>query len=195
MDFTSDEVNQFDGSSSTPSNYDACENVPINLEDIEEEEVQVLETKRSKKESSDCWQHMTRKKIGVQNGVDIWKACCNYCGKELSWKPGSSTTHLNRHVLRSCKAKPADLDSKQTELVFGGSNSTLSTFVYSQERFREGMAAYVAAAEMPLTMIDSINFIRLVQKYLQPSLCAEYGLQEKSFATDVTHRITCSRTC
>ncbi|CAA3019863.1 zinc finger BED domain-containing RICESLEEPER 2-like [Olea europaea subsp. europaea] len=170
MDFTSDEVNQFDGSSSTPSNYDACQNVLINLEDIEEEEIQVLETKMSKKESSDCWQHMTRKKIGVQNEVDIWKACCNYCGKELSWKPGSSTTHLNRYVLRSCKAKPADLNSKQTELVFGGSDSTLSTFVYSQGRFREGMTAYVVAAEMPLTMIDSIHFTGFVQKYLQSSV-------------------------
>lgn len=30
------------------------------------------------------------------------------------------------------------------------------------------MAAYVATAEMPLTMIDSVHFIWLVQKYLQP---------------------------
>lgn len=166
MDFTSDEINQFKGSSSTPSGNDASQNIPINLEDIEEEEV--VEVKRLKKESADCWQHMTRKKVGVQNGVDIWKACCNYCGKELSWKPSSSTSHLNRHILRSCKAKPVGLDPKQTELTFTGSGSTLSTFVYSQERFREGMAAYVAAAEMPLTMIELEHFTRLVQKYLQP---------------------------
>ncbi|XP_022890544.1 zinc finger BED domain-containing protein RICESLEEPER 1-like [Olea europaea var. sylvestris] len=141
---------------------------------------------------------------------------------------------------------------------FGGSSSTPSNYdACENERFREGMITYVAAAEMPLTMIDSIHFTRLVQKYLQSrkgyiaatahyidhlwllhkriiafryvefshnatniymvlkdiiqeydkirqainfitvsparkqafnSLCAEYGLQEKSFATDVTHR-------
>lgn len=160
MDFTSDEINQFKGSSSTPLGYDAFQNVPINLKDIEEEEV--VEVKRSKKDSAECWQHMTRKKVGVENGVDIWKVCCNYCGKELSWKPNSSISHLNRHILRSCKAKPTDLDPKQIELTFTDSNSTLYTFVYSQERFDEGMAVYVAAAEMPLTMIKSEHFTRLV---------------------------------
>lgn len=130
MNFTSEKFNQFKGSSSAPSDYDyASRNIPIDLENIDEEEV--LEIKRSKKESSDCWQHMTIKKVGVQNGVDICKACCNYCGKELNWKPGSSTTHLNRHILRSFKVKPVDLNSKQTELVFDDYCSTLSTFVYS----------------------------------------------------------------
>lgn len=62
--------------------YDAFQNVPINLEDIEEEEV--VEVKRSKKNYAECWQHMIRKKVGVENEVDIWKACCNYCGKKLS---------------------------------------------------------------------------------------------------------------
>lgn len=135
MNFTSDEINQFKGSSSTPLGYDISQNVLIDLEDIEEEEV--VEVKRSKKESADCWQHMTRKKVGVQNGIDIWKACCNYCSKELSWKSSSSMSHLNRHILRSCKGKPVGLDSKQTELTFTSSDSTLSTFVYSHERFRE----------------------------------------------------------
>lgn len=151
MEFNSDEVNQFRGSSSTPSHIDAPENAPIDLDDIQEEEV--VEIKRVKKESSDCWQHMTRKKIGVENGVDIWKACCNYCGKEMSWKPGSSTSHLNRHIARTCKARPV-ADPTQPQLVFGGSGpsgSNLSTFVYSQERFREGMTAYVAAPEMSLS--------------------------------------------
>ncbi|XP_022853469.1 uncharacterized protein LOC111374938 [Olea europaea var. sylvestris] len=73
MDFTSDDVNQFGGSSSTPSDYDACQNVPIDLENIEEKE----------------------------------------------------------------------------------------------ERFRERMVE----TEMPLTMIDSVNFTRLMQKYLQPRKC------------------------
>lgn len=83
MNFTSDEFNQFKGSSSTPSGYnDASQNVSIDLENIKEEEV--LEVKRSKKESLDYWQHMTHKKISIQNGVDIWKACCDYCDKELS---------------------------------------------------------------------------------------------------------------
>lgn len=79
MNFINDEINQFKDNSNTPGEYDASQKVSIDLEGIKEEEVLDI-TKRSKK-SSDCWQHMTRKKVGDQNRIDIWKACNNYCCK------------------------------------------------------------------------------------------------------------------
>lgn len=62
--------------------YGVSQNVPINLKDIKEEEM-LETTKRSKKESSYCCQHITHKNIGVENEIDIWKHVLIIVAKNL----------------------------------------------------------------------------------------------------------------
>ena len=67
--------------------------------------------------------------------------------------------------------KHAPQDPTQTQLSkYGSGPSGITSFRYSQQNMREGLAWYIATVEQPLTFAEDERLINFLQRYVQPQL-------------------------
>ncbi|GAY53194.1 hypothetical protein CUMW_147530 [Citrus unshiu] len=105
-----------------------------------------------------------------KKGEIVDQAVCKYCQSALSAKSNGGTGHLRRHM-ETCQTKHAPQDLTQTQLSqYGSGPSGITSFIYSQQTMREGLARYIAAAEQPLTFSEDERLINFLQRYVQPQL-------------------------
>lgn len=88
----------------------------------------------------------------------------------LTWQKHIGATHLNCHYTK-CTAKHELVGQSQTQLAFGipssSGFSTLSMWMYLEERTHDGMAMFVVNVELLLSIVDNEHFTTLVKEYLQ----------------------------
>ena len=173
-----EDIDDFDVREADPIDLDDVDvdpSVPIDSEQDEEPALNIPDArgKRKGKKQAKCWDHFKLVNTGrVIDGLPETKAVCKYCQQRLAWQKKIGTTHLNRHY-KACAAKHGLLERGQTQLQFGTSRdgattSPLSTWMYSEEEARKGMVKFVAAAELPLAIVDNEHFVNYVKQYLQP---------------------------
>lgn len=126
---------------------------------------------RRRATTSDCWKHFTKKVESNENGESVTLVVCNYCGKKFGFTVGGATTQYSRHA-RTCLSRFGS-NSQQTQLQFGAggegeTSSGLNFWSYDPDRTRKGMAALLAAAELPLNLVENPHLTKFIQECLQP---------------------------
>ncbi|XP_024035665.1 pentatricopeptide repeat-containing protein At4g14820-like [Citrus clementina] len=90
-------------------------------------------------------------------------AVCKFCKNTLSAKSKGGTGHLRRHM-ETCLTKHGPQDPTQTQLSrYGSGSSGITSFRYSQQNMREGLAWYIATVEQPLTFAEDERLINFLQ--------------------------------
>lgn len=128
------------------------------------------------KELSKCWLYF--RKIMVPSvddpNVEEMKARCRYCANLLTYKQGSSTSHLLRHK-RSCTAIKANLQrlSVQSRLGFqpisasSGLPLQVPTNGFDQATVKELIAKMIAAHDYSFRMVEH-EWFNALMKYMNP---------------------------
>ncbi|GAY57751.1 hypothetical protein CUMW_181840 [Citrus unshiu] len=125
-------------------------------------------SKRQRK--SIVWSCFTLEKRQNKKGEMVDQAVCKYCQSALSAKSNGGIGHLRRHM-ETCQTKHTPQDPTQTQLSqYGSGPSGITSFRYSQQNMREGLARYIVAAEQPLTFSEDGHLINFLQRYVQPQL-------------------------
>ena len=86
------------------------------------------------------------------------KARCNHCKQTFTT---DGTMHLHRHFQR-CSARPAKGQTKLQFTKADGTQASLSTWKFSQERSREDMAKMIILDEQPFISVERSGFCRFV---------------------------------
>ncbi|KAH9650480.1 hypothetical protein KPL70_026399 [Citrus sinensis] len=127
-------------------------------------------TTSKRQRTSIVWSCFTLEKHQIKKGEMVDQAVCKYCQFALSAKSNGGTRHLRRHM-ETCQTKHEPQDPTQTQLSqYGSRSSGITSFRYSQQHMREGLARYIAAAEQPLTFSEDERLINFLQRYCYANL-------------------------
>ncbi|CAB5213516.1 unnamed protein product [Rhizophagus irregularis] len=129
-----------------------------NIQDENKADESVLSTLDENKKGSNVWNHFD--KFKDEKGV-IW-AKCRYCsGGKYNMGKGSSTGNLNRHLkLHPNKIDPPTM--KQVELMNNFLREDNQRLIFTNEIFREKLATWIAADDLPFTTVESPEFGYLI---------------------------------
>ncbi|POG66443.1 hypothetical protein GLOIN_2v1780597 [Rhizophagus irregularis DAOM 181602=DAOM 197198] len=129
-----------------------------NIQDENKADESVLSTLDENKKGSNVWNHFD--KFKDEKGV-IW-AKCRYCsGGKYNMGKGSSTGNLNRHLkLHPNKIDPPTM--KQVELMNNFLRENNQRLIFTNEIFREKLATWIAADDLPFTTVESPEFGYLI---------------------------------
>ncbi|XP_078182381.1 zinc finger BED domain-containing protein RICESLEEPER 4-like [Carex rostrata] len=110
---------------------------------------------QSKKRKSIAWNHFDE--VGE-------KAVCKHCKKKLSIGPGIGTTHLKRHIEKTCKK----IDEEERVLfTLGQRDDLLPSAKFDPELTRDLMTMLFIDAEIPFSVIES-RFWEPAMRSLRP---------------------------
>ncbi|KAH9754467.1 BED-type domain-containing protein [Citrus sinensis] len=123
--------------------------------------------KRGMREPSYVWGHFTKVTINSE-----LKAKCNHCQAKLVASGHNGTSHLDRHLKKSCKAKgvPSVLDSLQKTLSVTRKDdgpSCIETREFDPIVARQKIATLVGKHELPLNFVEYEAF-RDLMSYANP---------------------------
>lgn len=117
----------------------------------------------------------------IVDGVLEYKVVCKYYQTRPVSKKVIGTTCLNCHYLKYT-AKHGLVGGSKTQLWFGTlsgfDSTTLSTWIYSEEKTHEGTVNFIVGAELLLSRVNNDHFTILVKEYLQPGC---FGLSANTF--------------
>ena len=111
--------------------------------------------------TSDVWAHFD-KVYETENGVQVKKARCKYCGNIYKADSGNGTSTLKRHANKHIN-QHGNRESNQTQITNMGTN-----WRYNSDVYREQLALYIAATDQPINMAEDKYFERFVQNSFFP---------------------------
>lgn len=144
------------------------------LKGKEHNRLRVGVAKKSKKHTSEAWDHFSKV---VENGVAT-KAQCKYCTAVLTYRVNSGTSHLLKHARTVCPGKRLQHGAGQKQLKIIKAETGRCTVLelkekgelkgkekadkFDQNISRNELASMVVRHEYPLSMVDHVGFRKFV---------------------------------
>ena len=111
--------------------------------------------KKKRKKTSKVWEDFEEIE---KNGVI--KAKCKWCQADFSISgDGASTSHLRRHILKTCNKKTSSTEASQSTIPFKPINPGVNPFMeqggrYSNDKMREIVATAIMIHEYPFSIVE-----------------------------------------